>query len=156
MTEQRAMEEKFCEVMRRTEQYLILMDRISEQMKKGYFELAQAKYSMGTTSLSSCNYNSEMVATQRLMYVTGIDDEDSAWQLASSPLVDDQKTKDLASTDPLHWFGVLVPPSLRHSQKSFKSVIPLIVEIANHAQYINNATKEITVTEPAHEVDENF
>jgi len=34
MSEQQAIEDKFCEVMKRTEDYILLMERISKQMKK--------------------------------------------------------------------------------------------------------------------------
>lgn len=34
-------------------------------------------------------------------------------------------------SDPLRWFGVLVPQNLRQAQTSFQSALPLIVECAN-------------------------
>jgi len=36
-----------------------------------------------------------------------------------------------AKNDPIRWFGILVPRSLKLSQKKFKSCLDLVVEIAN-------------------------
>ncbi|XP_014780875.2 coiled-coil domain-containing protein 115 isoform X2 [Octopus bimaculoides] len=46
---------------------------------------------------------------------------------------DSNKTKKQKSTckDPLNWFGVLVPQSLRYSQKNYKSAVDACVELAN-------------------------
>merc|ERR1719188_741712 len=41
----------------------------------------------------------------------------------------DKKSK--TAKDPLKWFGVLSPPSLRQSQTSFKSAVELSIDIAN-------------------------
>ncbi|CAD0100824.1 unnamed protein product [Aureobasidium mustum] len=46
--------------------------------------------------------------------------------------------------DPIHWYGILVPPSLRSSQKSFKSAIQdPIIEAANSAQALRHINMEI-------------
>merc|ERR1712243_191490 len=37
----------------------------------------------------------------------------------------------LKTKDPIKWFGVLSPPSLRQSQTSFKSAIELAIDCAN-------------------------
>ena len=42
------------------------------------------------------------------------------------------------SNDPIRWFGILVPQSLKISQQRFKSSIDLIVEIANLQLELNN------------------
>ncbi|KAK3577678.1 hypothetical protein CHS0354_034155 [Potamilus streckersoni] len=39
--------------------------------------------------------------------------------------------KGLKSKDPLHWFGVLVPQTLRQSQRQFQDAVELTVTIAN-------------------------
>lgn len=46
--------------------------------------------------------------------------------------------------DPIHWYGILVPPSLRSSQKSFKSAIQNpVIEAANSAQALRHINMEI-------------
>lgn len=50
--------------------------------------------------------------------------------------------KDGRMTDPLKWFGILVPPTLRSSQQSFKGVVrEIIPALANAA----NEMKEIEI-----------
>ncbi|PNH09905.1 hypothetical protein TSOC_003437 [Tetrabaena socialis] len=36
--------------------------------------------------------------------------------------------------DPLHWFGVLVPPALKEAQGQFGAVLDMCVQLANAAQ----------------------
>ncbi|KAI4717899.1 hypothetical protein E4T48_05916 [Aureobasidium sp. EXF-10727] len=46
--------------------------------------------------------------------------------------------------DPLHWYGILVPPSLRSSQKSFQSAInESVIDAANSAQALRRIDMEI-------------
>ncbi|KAH0375850.1 hypothetical protein KCU92_g10038, partial [Aureobasidium melanogenum] len=60
-----------------------------------------------------------------------------------------EKAHDKESTqkkvrDPIHWYGILVPPSLRSSQNSFKSAIQdTVVEAANSAQALRHVNMEI-------------
>lgn len=49
--------------------------------------------------------------------------------------------------DPIHWYGILVPPSLRSSQKSFKSAIQdPVIKAANSAQALRHINMEIRKT----------
>jgi len=45
--------------------------------------------------------------------------------------VPESETTKLKTKDPIKWFGVLSPPSLRQSQTSFKSAIELAIDCAN-------------------------
>jgi hypothetical protein len=46
--------------------------------------------------------------------------------------------------DPLHWYGILVPPSLRASQKSFNSAIhDPVIDAANSAQALHRVDMDI-------------
>jgi hypothetical protein len=46
--------------------------------------------------------------------------------------------------DPLHWYGILVPPSLRSSQKSFISAIHNpVIDAANSAQALHRIDMDI-------------
>jgi hypothetical protein len=54
---------------------------------------------------------------------------------------DDQSTRPL---DPIHWFGVLVPPSLRKAQKSFTDVVTVSVpNILNLSSQMRKLEMEI-------------
>lgn len=48
-----------------------------------------------------------------------------------------------AQQDPLKWFGVLVPQSLKHAQSSFKQVIELSAEIAALQTAVLSARQEL-------------
>ncbi|CAG8441245.1 6976_t:CDS:2 [Diversispora eburnea] len=49
------------------------------------------------------------------------------------------------TTDPLNWFGVLVPPSLRESQRHFKQGLTSIINIINLRNEIINKEAEYQV-----------
>ncbi|KAJ2962722.1 hypothetical protein NQZ79_g2187 [Umbelopsis isabellina] len=51
---------------------------------------------------------------------------------STKPLTKSTKKKKVIDRDPLHWFGLLVSPSLRTSQQHFKSVISRCIQQANH------------------------
>ena len=53
-----------------------------------------------------------------------------------------QDSKKANKNDPLKWFGVLVSPSLRQSQTSFKSVIENVVSLANMKNKLLNLIGE--------------
>ena len=65
------------------------------------------------------------------------------WFVEEMP--EDEKPSTSAGTvkenrDPLKWFGMSVPSSLRDAQRSFRLSIPLIVELANRAHVMHLAT----------------
>ena len=43
----------------------------------------------------------------------------------------DGRKRDLNTSEPLKWFGILTPPTLRQSQENFKTAAELAVECAN-------------------------
>ncbi|XP_029975332.1 vacuolar ATPase assembly protein VMA22 isoform X2 [Salarias fasciatus] len=48
--------------------------------------------------------------------------------------------------DPLKWFGILVPQSLKQAQSSFKQVIELSAEIATLQDAISNSRQELSLS----------
>ncbi|KAG9944956.1 hypothetical protein KCU85_g7602, partial [Aureobasidium melanogenum] len=57
---------------------------------------------------------------------------------------DDKESAQKKVRDPIHWYGILVPPSLRSSQTSFKSAIHgPVIEAANSAQALRHVNMEI-------------
>ncbi|KAI8074044.1 hypothetical protein BC940DRAFT_79077 [Gongronella butleri] len=70
------------------------------------------------------------------------DDEDQQeWELDEKKS-GKKSTKVRANNDPLHWFGLLVSPSLRTSQDHFKKALPHIVEIANMVRQLEVLEKQ--------------
>ncbi|KAH0367788.1 hypothetical protein KCU65_g4415, partial [Aureobasidium melanogenum] len=61
-----------------------------------------------------------------------------------SEKTDDKEPAQKKVRDPIHWYGILVPPSLRSSQNSFKSAIQNpVIEAANSAQALRHVNMEI-------------
>ncbi|KAG2175563.1 hypothetical protein INT43_001210 [Umbelopsis isabellina] len=56
----------------------------------------------------------------------------------TNPVAKPTKKKKVIDRDPLHWFGLLVSPSLRTSQQHFKSVIAKCIQQANHEYKLAN------------------
>ncbi|KAI5194780.1 hypothetical protein E4T39_08513 [Aureobasidium subglaciale] len=55
-----------------------------------------------------------------------------------------EKTQQKKPRDPLHWYGILVPPSLRSSQKAFVSALEIpVIDAANSAQALRHVALEI-------------
>lgn len=42
--------------------------------------------------------------------------------------------------EPLHWFGVLVPPALKDSQASFRQALETVIKLANAAEQLRHGT----------------
>ncbi|XP_008316321.1 coiled-coil domain-containing protein 115 [Cynoglossus semilaevis] len=57
--------------------------------------------------------------------------------------VPEKKNQVIPQQDPLRWFGILVPQSLRHAQMSFKQVIELSAEIASLQVSLLNTKREL-------------
>ncbi|CAD0087618.1 unnamed protein product [Aureobasidium vineae] len=65
-------------------------------------------------------------------------------QKENSETADDKGATPKKPRDPLHWYGILVPPSLRSSQKSFQFAInDPVVDAVNSAQALRRIDMEI-------------
>ncbi|KAJ3261796.1 hypothetical protein HK103_004747 [Boothiomyces macroporosus] len=91
-------------------------------MKKGFVELAQAKYVLGPSVMTRANYDKRMTARYLLA------------QGESTTLIKNPEE----SKDPLNWYGVLVPGCLRKSQNNFYSSLEAAVEVHNIVQKIRH------------------
>jgi hypothetical protein len=65
----------------------------------------------------------------------------NATEESTDPPAPEKKKKKTPSTDPLRWFGVLVPPALRASQASFVSAVEGPIAA------LSNLLKELKQTE---------
>ncbi|XP_027486821.1 coiled-coil domain-containing protein 115 isoform X1 [Corapipo altera] len=126
-------------------------ERLEEHLRQGWLSLAQARYSLGCHRVSSLQYGATMVPRVRVSHRqdpggrphfeevlgTGGDPEDpnpqqdggdGLRQRRGAPEKGGGPTR--PPPDPLGWFGVLVPPSLRQAQGSFQGGVTLAVEVA--------------------------
>lgn len=60
---------------------------------------------------------------------------------------DDLQQQLLPVVDPLNWFGIIVPNSLRQSQTCFKQCLSKIIQTANTLQEIKRKLNEIEARE---------
>lgn len=122
--------------------------RLQELIKAGSINLAKSRYIMGNRNVSVSQLPTEdSVPFWALRKVENSYSNENGIKtpvftlLVNQPL---KKTKSVEanvsegctedtrpSSDPLHWFGVLVPQNMRVAQESFKKAVDLSIEIAN-------------------------
>ncbi|XP_075540546.1 vacuolar ATPase assembly protein VMA22 [Dermacentor variabilis] len=138
------------------EKILQLRESLNELIENGLLELARVRYSTGNKSVSALQLNMGEVEALRTVRSNFEDQnqpypsfellqpdgtgsttkegevrqrrqaEDPSRGAAESP-----PQRPTSPTDPLRWFGVLVPQSLRRSQKCFISALEVVVDVAN-------------------------
>lgn len=158
------------------ERYLNLLDRyqrlqqgLTESFSSGYLSIAQANFSNANKiRYGQDYYDDRMQASARVSV-----DESQPFFSVSTPtgsklptrfgtnegekeqLLEDDETKILSETeetsfearDPLYWFGILVPQTLRNAQGSFQlAVIRSIPELASTAKEMKETEIEIRRT----------
>lgn len=101
-------------------------------LKDGHIELAKAKYIRGKENISILQIpNNEDIVTSLFNLetkVTNESDDTTACFDISLRKSNDEVDK---LTDPIKWFGVLVPQNLRNSQKRFQESVYLATRVAN-------------------------
>ncbi|KAG9306034.1 hypothetical protein G9A89_020229 [Geosiphon pyriformis] len=142
-------------------------------LAKGFRSIAHAKYIMGPSALSQCQYDGRMQATDRVSIDdTHLSDFSSSSndknydnytlslvngtfnQLERDPLVSDIVNSETIQSnrlrqpvnDPLIWFGLLVPKSLRKAQMRFNQGLREMINLLNSAWFrcFKRAVKEIS------------
>ena len=132
---------------------------LEQLMKEGFMGLAQSRYTMGRSSSISClqlpneewepfDANLKVKRSECLRQEINVkfnylsldyDAEPNVVENLDSQLVNRKKSKTEKETtktsvgkkDPLKWFGVLLPNTLKQSQKNFTRAIELTVEASN-------------------------
>ncbi|XP_006903005.1 PREDICTED: coiled-coil domain-containing protein 115 [Elephantulus edwardii] len=123
---------------------------LNARVEEGWFSLSKARYAMGAKSVGPLQYASHMEprccvhtseaqdGLQRLWMVktAGRRPEDVGPQepalrrrkgLSKTP----QPEPSAGAQDPLNWFGILVPQSLRQAQTSFQEGLQLSADMAS-------------------------
>ncbi|XP_071275464.1 coiled-coil domain-containing protein 115 [Agelaius tricolor] len=139
------------EVMEALELLQQRREQLEQHLRQGWLSLAQARYSLGCHRVSSLQYGATMVPRVRVCHRqdpegrphfeevpgTGGDPEDPDPQQGGGDGLRQRRgapekggTPSRPPPDPLGWFGVLVPPSLRQAQGSFQKGVTLAVEVA--------------------------
>lgn len=97
----------------------------------GSMDLSSAKYQLGPENVSHIQYDNRMKSSWEV-------EELSNLRLDLLPAKNEGNL-----VDPLNWFGIFVPDSLRSSQKSFKAALVAIIEIQNLNLRMEHLRQEI-------------
>lgn len=101
------------------DEQLILMSKLGSVLTGAFIDLAKSRYIRGENSVSTMQIPGEESTVHAATLVT----RDSDCKLVIS--------KNQEVNDPIKWFGVLVPNSLKQSQKAFQKVLEIAIEIIN-------------------------
>ncbi|XP_034936359.1 coiled-coil domain-containing protein 115 [Chelonus insularis] len=115
-------------ILKLTEEKISVTLQLENQMKEGFIELAKARYIRGKESVGLIQVPQDTPISSLL------DLELSFNKNPSIPHFDirmKNKEENVEHQDPIRWFGVLVPQSLKTSQKRFQESIYLSVRMAN-------------------------
>ncbi|CEI88821.1 hypothetical protein CU097_001918 [Rhizopus azygosporus] len=131
------------------EEYMQVCNETANHFQQGFLDLAHAKYTMGTRTISRYSYDSRMKASLKVEIendlvcvmddnkekeeqVEGLRNRHQKEQIQSK---DDSKDESndtkKKNRDPLYWFGLLVSPSLRTSQKHFSLATERLIDQVN-------------------------
>ncbi|GFH08562.1 coiled-coil domain containing 115, partial [Haematococcus lacustris] len=144
-----AREAAFIAMMDAAEMYTLKRQALEASLKKGIFNISQARYAMGGRALGQTQYDMEsMLASVHVLLEPGqglehapvsmklmMEEPCSAnssrpQQLGSGPQThpkaregspEQEGEGPCQGKDPLRWFGVLVPPALRAAQAEFRA-----------------------------------
>ncbi|CAB1335837.1 unnamed protein product [Coregonus sp. 'balchen'] len=110
--------------------------RLNSLIEQGWFSMSKARYSMGNKQVSALQYGSEMeplvrVHTRTLESgvrrrvktkeeVPEMDQSDNKQPSTETEPAPASKPEPNPQQDPLKWFGILVPQTLKQAQASFK------------------------------------
>uniref|UniRef100_A0A2K6NAC7 Vacuolar ATPase assembly protein VMA22 n=1 Tax=Rhinopithecus roxellana TaxID=61622 RepID=A0A2K6NAC7_RHIRO len=109
---------------------------------QGWLSLAKARYAMGTKSVGPLQYASHM-EPQVCLQASEAQEGLQKFKVVRSgvhapgasrsrvPTMTPEPQSSEAPRDPLNWFGILVPHSLRQAQASFRDGLQLAADIAS-------------------------
>lgn len=113
---------------------------IENLLKSGFIELAKARYIRGKESIGILQVPNDEDTVKSLfdLRTEMTDDDDDGDAAAAAAISFDVSLKKSNAedeedepSDPLKWFGVLVPQNLKNSQKRFQESVYLAASIAN-------------------------
>ncbi|KAJ1931185.1 hypothetical protein EC988_009868, partial [Linderina pennispora] len=129
--------------------YQQLQQSAGVTLRKAWFDLAQARRSAGYRWISPDQYSGNMRASatvdpETMQIVRGVPvPEESEAESESESETSKPKSKSSKYSDPLHWFGMLVPPSLRDSQRGFQLSLDKLVELAQLQRHVMEGQRRL-------------
>ncbi|XP_007123517.2 coiled-coil domain-containing protein 115 [Physeter macrocephalus] len=123
---------------------------LNARVEEGWLSLSKARYAMGAKSVGPLQYASCMVPQVRVCTSEAQDGLQKFWMVRAGTQIPEEvgpreavlrRRKGLTRTpepdpspapqDPLNWFGILVPHSLRQAQASFREGLQLAADMAS-------------------------
>lgn len=125
------------------EEQLILASKLESVMKTGFIEMAKSRYIKGEKYVSILQLPGDESCIQPLACVK----HNSQNRLLLE--------RDEQGKNPLSWFGVLVPNSLRESQKAFQAALDIVVHLVNaRIQWLDTLNNAQNVKESKQKIPE--
>ncbi|XP_024603058.1 coiled-coil domain-containing protein 115 [Neophocaena asiaeorientalis asiaeorientalis] len=123
---------------------------LNARVEEGWLSLSKARYAMGAKSVGPLQYASRMEPQVRVCTSEAQDGPQKFWMVRAGTQTPEEvgpreavlrRRKGLTRTpepdpspapqDPLNWFGILVPHSLRQAQASFREGLQLAADMAS-------------------------
>lgn len=123
---------------------------LNARVEEGWLSLAKARYAMGTKSVGPLQYAYRMeprvcvrtsedqdglqtfrVVRTDVQTPEEVGPREAALRRRKGPTKTPEPLLSAAPQDPLNWFGILVPHSLRQAQTSFQDGLQLAADIAS-------------------------
>ncbi|KAM5155950.1 coiled-coil domain-containing protein 115 [Callospermophilus lateralis] len=138
------------QLLRDLEELEVKRGALNARVEEGWLSLAKARYAMGAKSVGPLQYASRMepqvcvcasetqngFQTFRVVRADAqtpeeVGPRESALRRRKGPTKTPEPEPSAAPQDPLNWFGILVPHSLRQAQASFRDGLQLAADIAS-------------------------
>lgn len=130
-------EAAFMAVLEATEGYIAAQKELGVDLKKGWWDLAQAKYATSAETMNRLRYDNRLKAAVHLLTIQTM--HTSPPKAALFQLKEDDGDNATASFNPLSSFGVLLPAAIREAQGAFNTAIAKVVKLANAAAVLRDA-----------------
>ncbi|XP_054092146.1 uncharacterized protein LOC105221670 isoform X2 [Zeugodacus cucurbitae] len=113
------------------EQYTTCRVNIERLMNSGQLMLAKTRYLQGSQTISSAHIPTENSNTFNALCGLKEKKNDTKISSVEYSLMRHTVDKDKGFVEPMHWFTLLPPSSLRTASEQFKNCLELVLESAN-------------------------
>jgi vacuolar-type H+-ATPase subunit D/Vma8 len=131
-----ATKDSHLELLDLVDELLGFRNRLNNLLKSAFFNLSTTKYQIGAENVTELQYDRRMKSAWKLEY-----SKDGKGTIAT--------TKSKTTADPIEWFGLFAPQSLRKAQGDFKTVVGILVEIDNINTLIRRTESNIVKQQAA-------
>lgn len=131
------------------EEKVVVTIQLEDQLREGHIELAKTRYIRGKENVGILRVPQETSINSLFNLTTTLNT--TKLSTTEIPHFDiSMKNKDNNADneiqDPIRWFGLLVPQSLKTAQKRFQDSLYLTTRIANINAELESIPKEIEIT----------